>query len=81
MSLSSVVKVKWAEHLDSSWVAESLESAVSRDGASELYERLVLMQEIVVTPQEVSACCFTRSTSNDFSSSGASHESSSDARL
>lgn len=54
MSSSPCVKMKWAEHLNTAWVAENLESAMGREGASELYERLVLMQEVIATPQEVS---------------------------
>ncbi|ELU01326.1 hypothetical protein CAPTEDRAFT_215877 [Capitella teleta] len=53
MSSSPCVKMKWAEHLNTAWVAENLESAMGREGASELYERLVLMQEVIATPQEV----------------------------
>lgn len=53
MSASPCLKVKWLEHLNGSWVAESCESLVHRHAISELFERLVLMQEVVVTPQEV----------------------------
>ena len=35
------VKIKWADHLNSSWLNETCQSLAHRDSANVLYERLI----------------------------------------
>ena len=53
MSCSLGVKLKWLDHLNGSWVKEGGETVASREGITELYERLVVNQELVPLPQQV----------------------------
>lgn len=53
MSSNPPVKMKWLEHLNSSWVMEGCENIASREGTASLYSRLVGNQEVVSMPQQV----------------------------
>ncbi|XP_018619035.1 probable E3 ubiquitin-protein ligase HERC1 isoform X2 [Scleropages formosus] len=47
------VKLKWLEHLNSSWITEDSESIATREGVSVLYSKLVANKEVVLLPQQV----------------------------
>ncbi|XP_025019967.1 probable E3 ubiquitin-protein ligase HERC1 isoform X1 [Python bivittatus] len=47
------VKLKWLEHLNSSWITEDSESIATREGVSVLYAKLVSNKEVVPLPQQV----------------------------
>ncbi|XP_036123353.1 probable E3 ubiquitin-protein ligase HERC1 isoform X14 [Molossus molossus] len=47
------VKLKWLEHLNSSWITEDSESIATREGVAVLYSKLVSNKEVVPLPQEV----------------------------
>lgn len=47
------VKLKWLEHLNSSWITEDSESIATREGVSILYAKLVSNKEVVPLPQQV----------------------------
>lgn len=47
------VKLKWLEHLNSSWITEDSESIATRDGVSVLYAKLLANKEAVLLPQQV----------------------------
>ncbi|XP_061671695.1 probable E3 ubiquitin-protein ligase HERC1 isoform X2 [Syngnathoides biaculeatus] len=47
------VKLKWLEHLNSSWITEDSESIATREGVSILYAKLLANKEVVVLPQQV----------------------------
>ncbi|XP_015230673.1 PREDICTED: probable E3 ubiquitin-protein ligase HERC1 [Cyprinodon variegatus] len=47
------VKLKWLEHLNSSWITEDSESIATRDGVSLLYSKLLANKEVVLLPQQV----------------------------
>ncbi|KAG8576379.1 hypothetical protein GDO81_009838 [Engystomops pustulosus] len=47
------VKLKWLEHLNSSWITEDSESIATREGVSILYTKLVSNKEVVPLPQQV----------------------------
>ncbi|XP_023674598.2 probable E3 ubiquitin-protein ligase HERC1 isoform X1 [Paramormyrops kingsleyae] len=47
------VKLKWLEHLNSSWISEDSESIATREGVSVLYSKLVTNKEVVLLPQQV----------------------------
>ncbi|XP_077942009.1 putative E3 ubiquitin-protein ligase HERC1 isoform X9 [Gasterosteus aculeatus] len=47
------VKLKWLEHLNSSWITEDSESIATRDGVSVLYSKLLASKEAVLLPQQV----------------------------
>ncbi|XP_055971788.1 probable E3 ubiquitin-protein ligase HERC1 [Sorex fumeus] len=47
------VKLKWLEHLNSSWITEDSESIATREGVSVLYSKLVSNKEVVPLPQQV----------------------------
>ncbi|XP_030044055.1 putative E3 ubiquitin-protein ligase HERC1 [Microcaecilia unicolor] len=47
------VKLKWLEHLNSSWITEDSESIATREGVSVLYSKLVSNKEAVPLPQQV----------------------------
>ncbi|KAM6980533.1 putative E3 ubiquitin-protein ligase HERC1 [Aplochiton taeniatus] len=47
------VKLKWLEHLNSSWITEDSESIATRDGVSVLYSKLLTNKEVVLLPQQV----------------------------
>ncbi|XP_035381674.1 probable E3 ubiquitin-protein ligase HERC1 isoform X2 [Electrophorus electricus] len=47
------VKLKWLEHLNSSWIAEDSESISTREGVALLYSKLLANKEVVVLPQQV----------------------------
>ncbi|XP_053720543.1 probable E3 ubiquitin-protein ligase HERC1 isoform X1 [Synchiropus splendidus] len=47
------VKVKWLEHLNSSWITEDSESISRREGVSLLYSKLLANKEVVLLPQQV----------------------------
>ncbi|MEQ2286906.1 putative E3 ubiquitin-protein ligase herc1 [Ameca splendens] len=47
------VKLKWLEHLNSSWITEDSESIATRDGVSVLYSKLLANKEVVLLPQQV----------------------------
>ncbi|XP_035991716.1 probable E3 ubiquitin-protein ligase HERC1 isoform X6 [Fundulus heteroclitus] len=47
------VKLKWLEHLNSSWITEDSESIATRDGVSVLYSKLLANKEAVLLPQQV----------------------------
>ncbi|XP_038640315.1 probable E3 ubiquitin-protein ligase HERC1 isoform X8 [Scyliorhinus canicula] len=47
------VKLKWLEHLNSSWITEDSESIATREGVSILYSKLVSSKEVVPLPQQV----------------------------
>ncbi|XP_056135403.1 probable E3 ubiquitin-protein ligase HERC1 isoform X2 [Lampris incognitus] len=47
------VKLKWLEHLNSSWISEDSESIALRDGVSLLYSKLLANKEVVLLPQQV----------------------------
>ncbi|XP_029961368.1 LOW QUALITY PROTEIN: probable E3 ubiquitin-protein ligase HERC1 [Salarias fasciatus] len=46
------VKLKWLEHLNSSWISEDSESVATRDGVSALYAKLLANKEAVPLPQQ-----------------------------
>ncbi|CAB3370488.1 Hypothetical predicted protein [Cloeon dipterum] len=43
------IKLKWADHLNSSWASENCDTIATREGIHLLYERLVANKEIVVS--------------------------------
>ncbi|MBZ3889111.1 putative E3 ubiquitin-protein ligase HERC1 [Sciurus carolinensis] len=47
------VKLKWLEHLNSSWITEDSESIATREGVAILYSKLVSNKEVVPLPQQV----------------------------
>lgn len=47
------VKLKWLEHLNSSWIAEDSECVATREGVAALYSKLLANKEAVVLPQQV----------------------------
>lgn len=47
------VKLKWLEHLNSSWIAEDSESISTREGVALLYSKLLTNKEVVLLPQQV----------------------------
>ncbi|XP_053573265.1 probable E3 ubiquitin-protein ligase HERC1 isoform X6 [Bombina bombina] len=47
------VKLKWLEHLNSSWIMEDSESIATREGVSLLYTKLISNKEVVPLPQQV----------------------------
>ncbi|XP_048472974.1 probable E3 ubiquitin-protein ligase HERC1 [Rhincodon typus] len=47
------VKLKWLEHLNSSWITEDSESIATREGVSILYSKLVSSKEVIPLPQQV----------------------------
>uniref|UniRef100_A0A8D0YSR9 HECT-type E3 ubiquitin transferase n=1 Tax=Sus scrofa TaxID=9823 RepID=A0A8D0YSR9_PIG len=47
------VKLKWLEHLNSSWITEDSESIATREGVAVLYSKLVSNKEVVPLPQQV----------------------------
>ncbi|CAG5849679.1 unnamed protein product [Menidia menidia] len=47
------VKLKWLEHLNSSWITEDSESIATRDGVAALYSKLLANKEAVLLPQQV----------------------------
>lgn len=47
------VKLKWLEHLNSSWITEDSESIATREGVSLLYSKLLANKEVVLLPQQV----------------------------
>ncbi|XP_014872809.1 probable E3 ubiquitin-protein ligase HERC1 isoform X1 [Poecilia latipinna] len=47
------VKLKWLEHLNSSWITEDSESIATRNGVSALYAKLLANKEAVLLPQQV----------------------------
>lgn len=47
------VKLKWLEHLNSSWITEDSESIATRDGVALLYSKLLANKEAVLLPQQV----------------------------
>ncbi|XP_017947879.1 probable E3 ubiquitin-protein ligase HERC1 isoform X4 [Xenopus tropicalis] len=47
------VKLKWLEHLNSSWITEDSESIATREGVSLLYAKLISNKEVVPLPQQV----------------------------
>ncbi|KAG7482603.1 putative E3 ubiquitin-protein ligase HERC1 isoform X2 [Solea senegalensis] len=47
------VKLKWLEHLNSSWISEDSESIATREGVSVLYSKLLANKEVVLLPQQV----------------------------
>lgn len=47
------VKLKWLEHLNSSWITEDSESIATREGVSVLYGKLISSKEVVPLPQQV----------------------------
>ncbi|XP_075939248.1 putative E3 ubiquitin-protein ligase HERC1 [Anarhichas minor] len=47
------VKLKWLEHLNSSWITEDSESIATREGVSVLYSKLLVNKEAVLLPQQV----------------------------
>ncbi|XP_072409417.1 probable E3 ubiquitin-protein ligase HERC1 isoform X1 [Chiloscyllium punctatum] len=47
------VKLKWLEHLNSSWITEDSESIATREGVSILFNKLVSSKEVVPLPQQV----------------------------
>nr|XP_057932867.1 probable E3 ubiquitin-protein ligase HERC1 isoform X5 [Doryrhamphus excisus] len=47
------VKLKWLEHLNSSWITEDSESIATREGVSVLYSKLLANKEVVLLPQQV----------------------------
>uniref|UniRef100_A0A8D2LRJ6 HECT-type E3 ubiquitin transferase n=1 Tax=Varanus komodoensis TaxID=61221 RepID=A0A8D2LRJ6_VARKO len=47
------VKLKWLEHLNSSWITEDSESIATREGVAVLYAKLVSNKEVVPLPQQV----------------------------
>ncbi|XP_068597946.1 probable E3 ubiquitin-protein ligase HERC1 [Brachionichthys hirsutus] len=47
------VKLKWLEHLNSSWITEDSESIATREGVSVLFSKLLANKEAVLLPQQV----------------------------
>ncbi|XP_006511166.1 probable E3 ubiquitin-protein ligase HERC1 isoform X1 [Mus musculus] len=47
------VKLKWLEHLNSSWITEDSESIATREGVTVLYSKLISNKEVVPLPQQV----------------------------
>ncbi|XP_076011637.1 putative E3 ubiquitin-protein ligase HERC1 isoform X3 [Genypterus blacodes] len=47
------VKLKWLEHLNSSWITEDSESIATREGVSVLFSKLLANKEVVLLPQQV----------------------------
>ncbi|TUG88269.1 putative E3 ubiquitin-protein ligase HERC1 [Bagarius yarrelli] len=47
------VKLKWLEHLNSSWISEDSESISTREGVALLYSKLLANKEVVLLPQQV----------------------------
>ncbi|KAI1904452.1 hypothetical protein AGOR_G00005790 [Albula goreensis] len=47
------VKLKWLEHLNSSWITEDSESIATREGVSVLHSKLLANKEVVLLPQQV----------------------------
>ncbi|KAM7405656.1 hypothetical protein PAMP_000090 [Pampus punctatissimus] len=47
------VKLKWLEHLNSSWITEDSESIATREGVTVLYSKLLSNKEVVLLPQQV----------------------------
>ena len=53
MASTPVVKLKWLEMLNSTWVGESCEVVASREATAGLYDRLLQNAEIAAVPQQV----------------------------
>ena len=53
MASNPPVKLKWLEHLNTSWVTEDCETIAVRDGIISLYERLLSNKEVISMPQQV----------------------------
>src|SRR6218665_1652700 len=47
MAKNLAIKTKWLDHLNSAWASEKNKMVTERDGATELYSRLVTNQEVV----------------------------------
>ncbi|XP_028822113.1 probable E3 ubiquitin-protein ligase HERC1 [Denticeps clupeoides] len=47
------VKLKWLDHLNSSWISEDSESIATREGVALLYTKLLTNKEVVPLPQQV----------------------------
>ncbi|XP_062869323.1 probable E3 ubiquitin-protein ligase HERC1 isoform X2 [Trichomycterus rosablanca] len=58
------VKLKWLEHLNSSWIAEESESISTREGVALLHSKLLANKEVVLLPQQV--LCFKGPQLPDF---------------
>ncbi len=52
-SVCGRVKLKWLEHLNTTWVSEGGETIASRDSLSDLYNRLLSNQEVIPVPQQI----------------------------
>ncbi|XP_066271875.1 probable E3 ubiquitin-protein ligase HERC1 [Branchiostoma lanceolatum] len=52
MAVNPPVKLKWLEHLNTSWVLEDCESIATREGVIMLYDRLVTNKEVIPIPQQ-----------------------------
>ncbi len=57
MASAPTVKLKWLEHMNAAWVVEDCEIVGSREGVTQLYDRLNSSQEVVVMPQQVGVSC------------------------
>ncbi|XP_056269201.1 probable E3 ubiquitin-protein ligase HERC1 isoform X3 [Pseudoliparis swirei] len=66
------VKLKWLEHLNSSWIAEDSESIATRAGVSLLYAKLLANKEAVLLPQQ--ALCLKGPQLPDFERESLSSE-------
>ncbi|XP_076880016.1 putative E3 ubiquitin-protein ligase HERC1 isoform X2 [Brachyhypopomus gauderio] len=47
------VKMKWLEHLNSSWISEDSESISTREGVALLYSKLLANKEVLLLPQQI----------------------------
>ena len=47
------MKLKWQDHLNTSWVSEGGEVVTNREHIKELYERLLTNQEVILMPQQI----------------------------
>ncbi|KAI8481810.1 putative E3 ubiquitin-protein ligase herc1, partial [Branchiostoma belcheri] len=52
MAVNPPVKLKWMEHLNTSWVSEDCESIATREGVIMLYDRLVANKEVIPIAQQ-----------------------------
>ncbi len=59
LKMGSAVKLKWLEHMNTSWISEDCETISSRDGIAALYDRLTSGQEVIMMPQQVQLCSFS----------------------
>ena len=53
MTNSLSIKIKWLDHLNTTWIGEKNKSLAERDGASEMYDRLLSNQEVIPIPNRV----------------------------